>query len=381
MMIYSLLSPIVDTFEYLLRKNAAKRTVIYNLNEDKKEESYDFTIVVPAYNEEKRIKKCLSSIEAYKDRVIIVDDASSDLTAEIAKGLGFEVMKNEKNEKKIGAIRNALESINTSYTVLMDADSWIVEPKKLPKLIKKLFDEDLAAGGVQVLPDVNDNSSLLEKIQYIEYKKAMQIGRKSMNKIKEPSNICISGAFGAFKTNILREVIEIQYKDLMFEGDDFERTLYFLRKGEKIGYFEDFIVKTLVPKNIKELTKQRINWQCGYLDKHGKFRDMLKRRDRVGATFWYNYVVNIGLHPLKLISLPFLLANPLAFLTFYIAYTVVEAAQFYSVSKKEEWKKYRKYIPLVPFYGLYHLAVPTTIGYIKGIEKFAGKRNKTKNKS
>jgi cellulose synthase/poly-beta-1,6-N-acetylglucosamine synthase-like glycosyltransferase len=213
----------------------------------------------------------LKSIERYKERTIVVDDGSKDETAKVAKGYGFDVIRSETNGKKIGAIKLGLENISSTYTVLLDADSYPERPELLPNLIQALYEESLIAAGAQILPE--NPSNTIEMLQYIEYKIAMEIGRRSMARNRK--NICISGAFGAYRTRELRDVTEIQLKDPHFEGDDFERTLYILQKGN-VGYFPDFIVRTIVPKNLKNLTIQRIRWQEGYLRVHKKILQDIK---------------------------------------------------------------------------------------------------------
>ena len=41
--------------------------------------------VIPAYNEEKTIKDIINTCRQYVDTVLVVNDASTDLTAEIVK--------------------------------------------------------------------------------------------------------------------------------------------------------------------------------------------------------------------------------------------------------------------------------------------------------
>ncbi len=356
MLVGILPSLLIDGIESLLRRT--RKAPLYSL--EGRKENYDFSIIIPAYNEEKTIGETLSSLEIYKDKTLVVDDGSKDNTSEIAKNMGFEVIRNEENGKKINAIKKGLEVVGSKYTVLIDADTTLERPNELPKLIQALYDENLIAAGAHVLP--KNPSNLLESLQYIEYKIAMEIGRKSMR-----NNICISGAFGAFDTKELKEITDIQIKNPKFEGEDFERTLYLIERG-KIGYFSDFIVRTDVPKNLKEITDQRIRWQYGFLDKSLKFNKMLKRKDEIGATFWFNYLVNIGMHPLKLFFFYLFLLNPIDFILFYSAYSALTTSLFYSVASKEE-RKYLKYSFFYPLYSLYNLTLPTTIGYAKKLVK------------
>jgi glycosyltransferase involved in cell wall biosynthesis len=55
-------------------------------------------VVMPAYNAEKTLEKTLNAIPANSyDEVILVDDASKDMTAQLAKKLGLKVFVHDKN--------------------------------------------------------------------------------------------------------------------------------------------------------------------------------------------------------------------------------------------------------------------------------------------
>ncbi|MEM2143735.1 MAG: glycosyltransferase [Candidatus Jordarchaeaceae archaeon] len=45
---------------------------------------------IPAYNEERAIAKVVVQTKKYVDHVVVCDDGSTDMTAEIAEGLGAE---------------------------------------------------------------------------------------------------------------------------------------------------------------------------------------------------------------------------------------------------------------------------------------------------
>ena len=66
-------------------------------------------VVVPAYNEEKLIAKTISSIPEMVDKIIIVNDASTDRTGEIVKELSIhdprlQIIEHEINQGVGGAI-------------------------------------------------------------------------------------------------------------------------------------------------------------------------------------------------------------------------------------------------------------------------------------
>lgn len=90
------------------------------------------SIVVPAYNEEKRIAPSLEAILAYARRsarpveVIVVDDGSSDRTAAIARQAGqgapIRVVSNETNRGKGYSIRRGVLESRGEVVLVSDAD-------------------------------------------------------------------------------------------------------------------------------------------------------------------------------------------------------------------------------------------------------------------
>lgn len=82
------------------------------------------TVLIPAYNESRHIRKTLESLapETLVNEVIVVDDGSVDKTASIAKECGAKVIKLSKNRGKGGAIAAALSEISNQTVLLIDAD-------------------------------------------------------------------------------------------------------------------------------------------------------------------------------------------------------------------------------------------------------------------
>ena len=102
-------------------------------------------ILVPVYNCEKYLAKCLDSIlnQTYKDIVIkIVDDGSTDKSAKIildyAKRYSNIEFYQKKNEKSITKTRNfLLEKITSPYFTFFDADDW-AEPTYIESLYSSI---------------------------------------------------------------------------------------------------------------------------------------------------------------------------------------------------------------------------------------------------
>jgi UDP-N-acetylglucosamine---dolichyl-phosphate N-acetylglucosaminyltransferase len=103
------------------------------------------TIVVPAYNEEKRIVSLLKSIAAVgKYEIIVVDDGSSDRTSEVAKKYA-KVVHLPENRGKGYACRAGVSAARYENIVFIDGDGQL-SPKHIPSFLKALKDYDLVVG-------------------------------------------------------------------------------------------------------------------------------------------------------------------------------------------------------------------------------------------
>lgn len=91
------------------------------------------SIVVPAYNESKRILPTLEKIAAYLARqpysyeVIVVDDASTDLTPSVVMAFGarhpwFHLIINERNMGKGASVRRGMLEAKGAFRLFTDAD-------------------------------------------------------------------------------------------------------------------------------------------------------------------------------------------------------------------------------------------------------------------
>lgn len=102
-------------------------------------------VVMPAWNEEKRIGRVLKNVKKNKrvDSIIVIDDGSTDKTAEIAKKMGAIVFSLKKHEKVLGpgiptiyGLKKAVKS-KADIIILMDADGQH-NPSDIPKFIEAI---------------------------------------------------------------------------------------------------------------------------------------------------------------------------------------------------------------------------------------------------
>ncbi|MSM38733.1 MAG: glycosyltransferase [Geobacter sp.] len=117
----------------------------------------DFTIIIPAKNEEKYISMCLDSINAMDTEgltfeVIVVDNGSTDKTVSIAKAKGATVF--EKPDLTISALRNfGATQAAGDILAFLDADCTVDNKWLKNALVYKDQNEVVSFGSPAVIPE------------------------------------------------------------------------------------------------------------------------------------------------------------------------------------------------------------------------------------
>ncbi len=114
----------------------------------KKESTFPFALsplpcsfLIPAYNEEKTIASVIKvALESSLGEVLVVDDGSSDNTAQIAQDAGAKVLKLPKNLGKGGAVFEGTIFLKTPVIILLDADLINLKASHLQDLAKPVLE-------------------------------------------------------------------------------------------------------------------------------------------------------------------------------------------------------------------------------------------------
>lgn len=82
------------------------------------------SVIIPAYNEAGRIVDTVSTVATIPEvsEILVVDDASSDNTAELARAAGARVFSLDRNSGKGAALTLGASRVKSGVVALLDAD-------------------------------------------------------------------------------------------------------------------------------------------------------------------------------------------------------------------------------------------------------------------
>jgi cellulose synthase/poly-beta-1,6-N-acetylglucosamine synthase-like glycosyltransferase len=289
------------------------------------------TLLAPAHNEEKSIRvaiRNLLELDYPELEVIVINDGSKDRTLqelqdefnlrpvrlvyvkEVASAeiRGFYrsdvdprllVIDKEAGGSKADAVNAGLNAATSPYVCIVDSDSVLERDSLLRIMIPVLADPKLVVGVGGIIRILNGSEiqggqllrvrlprKSIEVIQVIEYLRAFLIGREAW--AQGNMMMIISGAFGLFRTDLVRAVGGYRAKAI---GEDFDLVArlhrHLLEKGVeyRIQFVPDPVCWTEAPSDLKSLGRQRARWQKGLLDTLLSNIDMLfrPRYGRIGA--------------------------------------------------------------------------------------------------
>ncbi|MCP8309748.1 MAG: glycosyltransferase family 2 protein, partial [archaeon] len=138
---------------------------------------------IPAYNEESNIAKVVISAQRHVDKVVVCNDGSIDMTAEIAMKLGATVLEHEKNMGYGAALRTIFKEQSSDVIVTLDADGQH-DPNEIPRIVEPIIKGEA---------DVVVGSRFLGKSKMPKYRKL------GVGMITKLSNLNITDAQSGFR--------------------------------------------------------------------------------------------------------------------------------------------------------------------------------------
>lgn len=253
------------------------------------ENYYPFvSIIVPVYNEGKLLADSVESLlnlDYSNFEIIIVNDGSTDDTAEVAKmmvgyqkGVYSDVkvsLINKPNGGKARALNAGISYSKAEIVLCMDGDSQLSEDT-LRMAVRHFSDSAIGAvaGNVKVM----NRKKLFTDLQALEYIEGLNMARAAQSYFKLVN--IIPGPIGLFRKKAIEDA---GYYSSDTFAEDADLTLKILAHGWKIYYEPRAISYTEAPEKLQQLLKQRYRWTRGILQAIRKHKALL-----------YNPTINFG---------------------------------------------------------------------------------------
>ena len=87
------------------------------------------SIIIPAYNGEKYIQECIASIQNQNmnTEIIVIDDISTDKTADIARSMGCKVIVNDEHKGQVAGKNTGVRAAKGKFWLTIDQDDVLTE--------------------------------------------------------------------------------------------------------------------------------------------------------------------------------------------------------------------------------------------------------------
>jgi cellulose synthase/poly-beta-1,6-N-acetylglucosamine synthase-like glycosyltransferase len=295
------------------------------------------TVMIPAYNEAESIADTIRSLQQQTtapDEIIVIDDCSTDETANVASSLGVTVLRPPQNTgSKAGAQTFALASVRTGMVMALDADTTLA-PDAVEQLLPAFDDPDVTAACGSVLP--RHVETIWERGRYIEYMLAFGFFKRVQDQYEKP--LISSGCFSIYRTEELRAVGGWSTRT-MAEDMDLTWTLY--AAGKKVRFLPAAVSYPIEPHDFSFLSKQLRRWSHGFIQNVRLHKQSLLRlgylRSAVAVAFWDAVLASFAY--LVLIPVLAVALDPLVLLAYLIDAPVVMVPVLWQAVERGETKR------------------------------------------
>lgn len=297
-------------------------------------ESCALTVMIPAYNEADSIADTIRSLQGQTivpDEIVVIDDCSTDATAEIASALGVTVRRPPRNTgSKAGAQTFALANVRTDLVMALDADT-VLANDAIEQLLPAFADPEVTAACGTVLP--RRVGTIWERGRYIEYMLAFGFFKRVQDQYDKP--LISSGCFSIYRTEELRALGGWSART-MAEDMDLTWTIY--EAGKKVRFLPAAVSYPIEPPSFAFLSKQLRRWSHGFIQNVRLHKRSLARlgylRSTVAVAFWDALLASFAY--LVLIPVLAVAIDPLILLAYLIDAPVVMVPVLWHALERRE---------------------------------------------
>ncbi len=119
-------------------------------------------VAIPVFNEERYVHKVLDEVRKYANRILVIDDGSTDGTSKaLDQEANLERITHQKNQGYGAALISAFQysiSHNADTLITMDCDGQH-EPSRIPVLLEAIDNADIVSGSRYLRDFRQDNSA------------------------------------------------------------------------------------------------------------------------------------------------------------------------------------------------------------------------------
>jgi Glycosyltransferases, probably involved in cell wall biogenesis len=265
------------------------------------------TIIVPCFNEEEWIQRCILSCinqdyPADRIEVIIVDDCSNDQSVEKIKEI-VEILYQEanryqtrdrlkylvqsENKGKRDALAWGAERAMHELLVFVDSDSFL-DPFAIRNIVQPFQDPKM--GGVAGRTDVaNTYTNGLTKMQAVRYYISFRIMKAAEAYFDAVT--CLSGPLSCYRKKIVLDNKEQWLNQTFFGqkatfGDDRSMTNFVLQ-NHRTSYQDSAVCSTIVPNRYNIFLKQQMRWKRSWLRESLIAGSFIWKKEPFMAVFFY----------------------------------------------------------------------------------------------
>lgn len=243
------------------------------------------TLLVAAYNEADNIRETFRGIAGQdypgKPEIIVVDDGSTDGTAEILTSLKLPNLKIIKANHggKASALNKGLSHVSHEIVVTIDADTFL-HPQALRRIVARLESDPVNTAAVAGCVLVkNSRQTLMTRIQEWDYFTGIASVKRQQSLYQ--GTLVAQGAFSVFRTDALRKIRGW----LPVIGEDIVLTWALLGRGYRVGFEASAIGFTCAPTSFKAFFRQRRRWARGMIEGLKRYGFVLWRNSRLSSFF------------------------------------------------------------------------------------------------
>lgn len=250
------------------------------------------SILMPAHNESSILYPVIEQMVElnYPNyEIIIINDGSSDDTAEVIKNLTakYPIVRGidlKPNCGKANALYLGLIASKGEILVGVDADSYL-DKNAIRYLVSHFVNENNGerVGAVTGNPRVRNRGSLLGKLQLCEYASIISLIKRTqrvLGKVMTVSGVCV-----AYRK---RALVDCGFWDRDMMTEDIAVTWKLEKKFWDVRYEPRALCWMLVPETVKGLWRQRKRWSEGGLEVIFRHWDIFKswRRRRMTPIYF-----------------------------------------------------------------------------------------------